>query len=91
MDRKFVGSEKKVAKSEVSHLDDTLAGLWHGNGSAPGNEHGLAATHVGQDPVEVALHYDHLGGQDGFFRCCLLRVGIEHLLVPKSHLSAGVP
>ena len=71
MDRKFVGSEKKVAKSEVSHLDDTLAGLWHGNGSAPGNEHGLAATHVGQDPVEVALHYDHLGGQDGAFRCCL--------------------
>ena len=39
----------------------------------------------------MALHYDHLGGQDGFFRCCLLRVGIEHLLVPKSHLSAGVP
>ena len=56
MDRKFVGSEEGVAKSEESHLDDTLAGLWHGNRSAPGNEHRLAATYVGQDPVEVALH-----------------------------------
>ena len=71
MNRKFVGFEKGVAKSEVSHLDDTLAGLWHGNRSAPGNEHGLAATHVGQDPVEVALHYDHLGCQDGLLRFCL--------------------
>ena len=54
---KFVGSEKRgCKKSEVSHLDDTLAGLRHGNRSAPGNEHGLAATYVGQDPVEVALH-----------------------------------
>ena len=71
MNRKFVGFEKGVAKSEVSHLDDTLAGLRHGNGSAPGDEHGLAATHVGQDPVEVALHYDHLGRQDGFLLGCL--------------------
>ena len=66
-------------------LDDTLSGLGHGNGCAPGHKHRLTATHIGEDPIEVTFHQDHLHNI-----WLPHELGLPHLLVPKPHLPARV-
>ena len=53
----------KAKKNQYWAKDDlynALPCLRHSNRCTPGHKHRLAATHIGEDSVEVTFHEDHL-------------------------------